>query len=527
MGEEHRTVVIGAGPAGLTAAYELLARGVPVRVFEADEVVGGISRTVERDGWRFDIGGHRFFTKVPRVEEFWHEILPEEDFLLRPRMSRIYYRGALFDYPLSAVNALRNLGVREAALCMASYARARLRPPKDQSHFEGWVSARFGWRLYSMFFKTYTEKVWGMPAHQLQADWAAQRIKNLSLAKAVRNALLPRSNRKDVTSLIEEFQYPKLGPGMMWERCAEEVQRRGGQIDTGTWVTAVHRDPARRRAVAVTVNGAGQRSYPVGHVVSSMPISELVAALRPAAPPEVLAAAAGLRHRDFLTIALVVPAEFSFPDNWIYVHDPAVKVGRIQNFGSWSPHLVKDGRTCLGLEYFVFEDDQTWRTPDPDLIAAGTHELERLGLIRPGAVEAGYVVRMPKAYPVYDERYQHNVAVIRDWLAREVPNVHPVGRNGMHRYNNQDHSMLTAMLTAENIACGTTHDVWSVNVEQDYHEDSGPGDGDGRRGTGRSAPIVPARPGFASTRPADWGRARAGARAAAAHSERPAAAPRA
>ncbi|MER7444015.1 NAD(P)/FAD-dependent oxidoreductase [Micromonospora avicenniae] len=526
MGEEHRTVVIGAGPAGLTAAYELLARGVPVRVFEADEVVGGISRTVERDGWRFDIGGHRFFTKVPRVEEFWHEILPEEDFLLRPRMSRIYYRGALFDYPLSAANALRNLGVREAALCMGSYAWARLCPPKDQSHFEGWVSARFGWRLYSMFFKTYTEKVWGMPAHQLQADWAAQRIKNLSLAKAVRNALLPRRNRTDVTSLIEEFQYPKFGPGMMWERCAEEVQRRGGQIDTGTWVTAVHRDPARRRAVAVTVNGAGQRSYPVGHVVSSMPISELVAALRPAAPPEVLAAAAGLRYRDFLTIALVVPAEFSFPDNWIYVHDPAVKVGRIQNFGSWSPHLVKDGRTCLGLEYFVFEDDETWRTPDADLIATGTRELERLGLVRPGAVEAGYVVRMPKAYPVYDERYQHNVAVIRDWLAREVPNVHPVGRNGMHRYNNQDHSMLTAMLTAENIACGTTHDVWSVNVEQDYHEIAGRGDG--RRGTGRSAPIVPARPQTlpASTGTVDWG-ARARTRAAAAHGEPPAAVPRA
>ncbi|MGN9768769.1 NAD(P)/FAD-dependent oxidoreductase [Micromonospora sp. SD12] len=494
MGEERGTVVIGAGPAGLTAAYELLRRDSPVRVFEADEVVGGISRTVERDGWRFDIGGHRFFTKVARVEEFWHEILPDEDFLLRPRMSRIYYRGALFDYPLSAANALRNLGVREAVLCMGSYARARLRPPKDQSHFEGWVSARFGWRLYSMFFKTYTEKVWGMPADRLQADWAAQRIKNLSLAKAVRNAVLPRRNRKDVTSLIEEFQYPKLGPGMMWERCAEEVSRRGGRVDTGTWVTAVHRDPERRRAVAVTVDGAGgRRTEPATHVVSSMPISELVAALRPAAPPEVLAAAADLRYRDFLTVALVVPAEFSFPDNWIYVHDPAVKVGRIQNFGSWSPHLVKDGRTCLGLEYFVFEDDETWRTPDAELVATATAELERLGLVRPGVVEAGYVVRMPKAYPVYDERYQHNVDVIRDWLAREVPNVHPVGRNGMHRYNNQDHSMLTAMLTAENIACGTRHDVWSVNVEQDYHEESSH-DGDGHRGTGRDAPVVPARP---------------------------------
>ncbi|TDC43077.1 NAD(P)/FAD-dependent oxidoreductase [Micromonospora sp. KC213] len=492
MEERHGTVVIGAGPAGLTAAYELLRHGAAVQVFESDQVVGGISRTVERDGWRFDIGGHRFFTKVPRVEAFWHEVLPDEEFLLRPRMSRIFYRGALYDYPLNAGNALRNLGIREAIRCMGSYARARLRPPRDQSHFEGWVSARFGWRLYSIFFKTYTEKVWGMPADQLQADWAAQRIKNLSLSKAVLNALLPRRNRKDVTSLIEEFQYPKYGPGMMWERCTDEVRRRGGEVTLGTWVTAVHREGGR--AVAVTVDGAGgERRIPADHVISSMPISELVAAIRPAAPPEVLACAADLRYRDFLTVALVVPEEFSFPDNWIYVHDPAVQVGRIQNFGSWSPYLVKDGRTCLGLEYFVFEDDATWRTPDDNLVALATAELEKLGLVRPGCVEAGYVVRMPKAYPVYDERYQRNVDTIRDWLARELPNVHPVGRNGMHRYNNQDHSMMTAMLTAENIVHGAGHDVWSVNVEQDYHERSD-GDRNDRRGTGRDAPVVPSRP---------------------------------
>ena len=493
MREERGTVIIGAGPAGLTAAYELLRGGATVRVYEADDVVGGISRTVERDGWRFDIGGHRFFTKVSRVESFWHEILADEDFLRRPRMSRIYYRRALYDYPLNATNALRNLGIGESMRCMGSYVKARIRPPKDQSHFEGWVSARFGWRLYSIFFKTYTEKVWGIPADQIQADWAAQRIKNLSLSRAVTDALLPRRNRRDVTSLIEEFQYPKYGPGMMWERCAERVRKLGGQVTTGARVTAVHRDPQTKRAVAVSVDGTGGvRTDPADHVICSMPISELVTALRPAPPPEVLAAARGLRYRDFLTVALVVPSEYSFPDNWIYVHDPAAKVGRIQNFGSWSPHLVKDGRTCLGLEYFVFENDEMWRTPDPDLIAKATAELERLGLIRPGSVEAGYVVRMPKAYPVYDERYQHNVDVIRDWLTREVPNVHPVGRNGMHRYNNQDHSMLTAMLTVENIACGTAHDVWSVNVEQDYHEEAASGGG-GRQGTGRDAPVVPAR----------------------------------
>ncbi|NES16195.1 MULTISPECIES: NAD(P)/FAD-dependent oxidoreductase [Micromonospora] len=490
MDGDNGTVVIGAGPAGLTAAYELLRHGEAVRVYEADDVVGGISRTVQRDGWRFDIGGHRFFTKVSRVEDFWHEILPDEDFLLRPRMSRIYYRGALYDYPLNAGNALRNLGLLEALRCVGSYGRARLRPPKDQSHFEGWVSARFGWRLYSIFFKTYTEKVWGMPADQLQADWAAQRIKNLSLSTAVLGALLPRRNRKDVTSLIEEFQYPRHGPGMMWERCAEEVEKRGGTVRTGTRVSAVHRDPAARRATGVTVlDEAGERTEPADHVISSMPISALVRALRPPAPAEVRAAADDLRYRDFLTVALVVPEEFSFPDNWIYVHDPAAKVGRIQNFGSWSPYLVKGGRTCLGLEYFVFENDEMWRTPDADLVAFATAELERLGLVRPGCVETGYVVRMPKAYPVYDERYQRNVDVIRDWLAREVPNVHPVGRNGMHRYNNQDHSMLTAMLAAENIAHGADHDVWTVNVEQDYHESRHPS----RHGTGRDAPIMPAR----------------------------------
>ncbi|WP_083672724.1 NAD(P)/FAD-dependent oxidoreductase [Micromonospora sp. CB01531] len=493
MGDNNGTVIIGAGPAGLTAAYELLRHGEPVRVFEADDIVGGISRTVERDGWRFDIGGHRFFTKVARVDAFWHEILPDEDFLLRPRMSRIYYRGALFDYPLNAGNALRNLGIAEAVRCVGSYAWTRLRPPKDQSHFEGWVSARFGWRLYSIFFKTYTEKVWGMPADQLQADWAAQRIKNLSLAKALRNALLPGHRRTDVTSLIEEFQYPKFGPGMMWERCAEEVEKRGGSVATRVRVTAVHRDPAAQRATGVTVADAdGERTERADHVVCSMPISALVHAMRPEAPAEVRAAADDLCYRDFLTVALVVPAEFSFPDNWIYVHDPAVRVGRIQNFGSWSPYLVKDGRTCLGLEYFVFEDDEMWRTPDEELVVLATAELEWLGLVRPECVEAGHVVRMPKAYPVYDERYQGNLDVIRDWLAREVPNVHPVGRNGMHRYNNQDHSMLTAMLTAENIARGTRHDVWTVNVEQEYHEQRS--SGDGRHGTGRDAPIVPARP---------------------------------
>ncbi|NUR48833.1 MAG: NAD(P)/FAD-dependent oxidoreductase, partial [Hamadaea sp.] len=467
--DDSSIVVIGGGPAGLTAAYQLTKSARAVTVFEADDVVGGISRTAEREGWRFDIGGHRFFTKVAAVEELWHEILPDGDFLLRPRMSRIYYNGVLFDYPLKAMNALRGLGVVEAVRCVGSYAWAQVRPPKDQSHFEGWVSARFGWRLYSIFFKTYTEKVWGMPATELQADWAAQRIKNLSLAGAVLNALLPKRNRKDITSLIEEFQYPKLGPGMMWERCAELVAKQGGTVALSTAVTALHRDDAGVTAVSVR-DCDGERRVPATDVVSSMPLSALVRAMEPAAPAEVRAAADDLRYRDFLTVALVVPEEFSFPDNWIYIHTPGVQVGRIQNFGSWSPYLVQDGRTCLGLEYFVNVGDQLWDAADADLVALATAELEKLGLVRPGAVEQGYVVRMPKAYPVYDERYQRNVDTIRQWLAEAVPNVHPVGRNGMHRYNNQDHSMLTAMLSAENILTGAGHDIWAVNVEEEYHE---------------------------------------------------------
>ncbi|MEU4567121.1 NAD(P)/FAD-dependent oxidoreductase [Micromonospora sp. NPDC023956] len=493
MATPPHTVVIGAGPAGLTAAYELTRRNAPVEVFEADDVVGGISRTVERDGWRFDIGGHRFFTKVARVEEFWHEVLPDSDFLLRPRMSRIHYRGRLFDYPLRAGNALGNLGVVEAVRCVGSYVWTRVRPPKDQNHFEGWVSARFGTRLYRMFFKTYTEKVWGMPATELQADWAAQRIRNLSLAGAVRNALLPRRNQKDITSLIEEFQYPKYGPGMMWERCAELVAKAGGTVTLNSWARTVHRSDGR--AVAVTVaDPDGQRRIEVDHVVSSMPISDLVRAMDPPAPEPVRAAADALRHRDFLTVALVVPAAAGFPDNWIYVHTPGVRVGRIQNFGSWSPYLVQDGSTCLGLEYFVNEGDDLWTSTDEDLVAFGTAELERLGLVPPGAVRTGYVVRMPKAYPIYDEGYEQAVDTIRRWLAEAVPNVHPVGRNGMHRYNNQDHSMLTAMLTAENILDDAGHDIWAVNVEEEYHEEGAAGSPDtGRHGTGRAAPVFPRR----------------------------------
>ncbi|MFI6506664.1 NAD(P)/FAD-dependent oxidoreductase [Streptosporangium sp. NPDC050855] len=507
------TVVVGAGPAGLTAAYELARRGRPCEVFEADLVVGGISRTEERDGWRFDIGGHRFFTKVPRVREFWHELLDERDFPLRPRMSRIHYRGRFYDYPLKASNALANLGLVESVRCVGSYLRARIRPPADQSTFEGWVTARFGRRLYGIFFKTYTEKVWGVPAASIQSDWAAQRIRDLSLGRAVADALTPGRRRKEITSLIEEFHYPRLGPGMMWEACADRLREQGCAVHLGARVERIRRH-GDRLAVTVRSEGPAARDGSPGphasrgsgdvvrevhcdDLISSMPLGALIRAFGPDVPDVVSEAAAGLRYRDFLTVALVVPERFSFPDNWIYIHSPEVRLGRVQNYGSWSADLVRAGRTCLGLEYFVTEGDDLWRMPDDDLVAFGTRELERLGLVASGAVERGYVVRMPKAYPVYDAGHAHNVEVLRKYLDVEWPRVHPVGRNGMHRYNNQDHSMLTAMLTVENIAERARHDVWKVNVDADYHEEStARGPRGPRGGTGRDAPVpreIPAR----------------------------------
>ena len=465
-------VVVGAGPAGLTAAYQLGKAGRHAVVFEADDVVGGISRTARAGDWRFDIGGHRFFTKVAPVRDLWHEILPDEDFLLRPRMSRIYYGGKFYDYPLRAFNALRNLGLVEALRCVLSYLWVRLRPPRDQSTFEGYVAARFGWRLYRIFFKTYTQKVWGVPPDQIQADWAAQRIKNLDLSRAIINSLLPRRNQKDITSLIEEFEYPRHGPGMMWERCHELVEGQGGTVVFNHVVTRVeHRDG---RAIAVQAEGPDKMLHlECDSVISTMPLPRLVQAMDPAPPVEVLTAAESLTFRDFLTVALVVPESSGFPDNWIYIHSPDVEVGRVQNFRSWSSQMVPvEGKTCLGLEYFVTEGDDLWSASDEELVELGQVELERLGLVEPGVVEQGFVVRMPKAYPMYDAAYQANVDILRRWLSVHAANVYPVGRNGMHRYNNQDHSMYTAMLTVENIVAGTAHDVWDVNVEAEYHEEA-------------------------------------------------------
>ena len=464
-------VIIGAGPAGLTAAYQFAKHGVDSVVLESTSELGGLSQTVLRDGWRFDIGGHRFFTKVTAVRDLWHEILGDEDFLVRPRMSRIHYDGKFYDYPLNIRNALSNLGPVEAVCCGFSYAWARLRPPADRSNFEGYMAAQFGYRLYRKFFKTYTEKVWGVPATEIQADWAAQRIKNLNLLRAVTNALRPRRSSTELTSLIERFEYPRHGPGMMWERCAQAVEDRGARVLREHRVQAIRHEGGRAMSV-VSLTPNGSVEFRCTSIISSMPLPSLVESMTPSPPADVLRSAKSLTFRDFLTVALAVPASEAFDDNWIYIHSPDVRVGRVQNFRSWSPHMVPDDdMTCLGLEYFVFEGDDLWNADDDELVDLATRELEQLGLVSAGVVRAGWVVRMPKAYPMYSSDYQHHVAVLRDWLAQNAANVYPVGRNGMHRYNNQDHSMFTAMLSVENIVLGTSHDVWAVNVEAEYHEE--------------------------------------------------------
>jgi len=469
--------IIGAGPAGLTAAYLLSKKGYSVSVIEKDAVyVGGISRTVEVDGFRFDIGGHRFFSKSKEVVDLWNEILPD-DFIVRPRMSRIYYEGKFYSYPLRAFEALGNLGLWRSTLCMASFARAKLFPNRDVRSFQDWTVNAFGHKLFSIFFKTYTEKVWGMPCDEMSADWAAQRIKGLSLWGAVTDGLKrslglnKRPNDGMATkTLLESFRYPRLGPGMMWEAARDFVLARGNSVLMAHSLGQLSQDQASGRW-RMTANGPdGEVAITAGHVISSAPMRELAGRIQP--QPATLGQAMDLKYRDFLTVALMVKGKDIFPDNWIYIHDPKVQVGRIQNFRSWSPEMVPDpDLACVGLEYFCFEGDGLWSSSDADLIELAKKEMATLGLCNPDDVVGGAVVRQEKAYPVYDDGYADNVLAMRTELQRLYPTLHLVGRNGMHRYNNQDHAMMTAMLTVRNIEAGEQlYDIWAVNEDAEYHE---------------------------------------------------------
>ena len=470
--------IIGAGPAGLTAAYLLTKRGKSVAVIEKDSVyVGGISRTVEHEGYRFDIGGHRFFSKSAQVVDMWNEILGEEDFIQRPRMSRIYYEGKFYSYPLRAFEALSNLGILRSTACMLSYLRYKLFPIAPVKSFEDWTTNQFGKRLYSIFFKTYTEKVWGMPCDEMSADWAAQRIKGLSLWSAVMDGL-KRSlglNKKPndgmaTKTLLETFRYPRLGPGMMWDAARDKVNASGrGHVLMGHALTQLAADG--KGGWRMSAGGPeGEVTIEADHAISSAPMRELARRLHPL--PETTVQANELRYRDFLTVALMVEGEDLFPDNWIYIHDSKVKVGRVQNFRSWSPEMIPDpDMACVGLEYFCFEGDGLWSMADEDLVALATDEMEILDLVDRRKVKGGAVVRQEKAYPVYDEDYAANVDAMRRELEAKHPTLHLVGRNGMHRYNNQDHAMMTAMLTVENIIAGErVYDTWCVNEDAEYHE---------------------------------------------------------
>lgn len=488
--QERSTVIIGAGPAGLTAAYTLAKSGVSSVVLESDSVVGGIARTAEYKGYLFDIGGHRFFTKVKLVDEMWREVLGN-DFLKRPRLSRIHYGNQFYWYPLKLQNVVSNLGILESARCFFSYVWARIRPDLPEVNFEQWVSNRFGKRLYLKFFKSYTEKVWGIPCTEIQAEWAAQRIKGLSFSTAVKHALqsmFATNNQREVKTLIGEFDYPRRGPGMMWERTAELVEQSGSQVLLNHPVTRIDWEPG----VGVTAVYSGEKAYRASHYISSMPIRNLLESLSPAPPKHVLEAARQFQYRDFLTVALVIKQDELFPDNWIYIHDPEVLVGRIQNFKNWSPEMVPDpAMTCLGLEYFCFEGDGLWTMKDEELIQLGREEVDRLGLAKKQDVVDGVVVRMPKAYPVYDSNYKSALTVLREFLP-ELPNLQLVGRNGMHHYNNQDHSMLTAVLAARNVL-GATYDLWKVNAEDEYHESGAEITEEDLKALQTSQPMVPER----------------------------------
>ncbi len=464
---QRPVVVLGGGPAGLTAGYLLAKAGKPVVILEATDMLGGIARTEVRNGYRFDLGGHRFFTKAKEVDDLWHEIMKEE-FLKRPRQSRIYWNDKFLEYPLEGMDVIRKLGFYELTLCLLSYLWAQIKPKGREDTFEAWVSNRFGKRLYTHFFKTYTEKLWGVPTDEIRAEWAAQRIKGLSFFSAAKAAFFGNKGDK-IKSLISEFNYPRFGPGQMWEEMASDIRSHGGEIRMNAAVTKLVTDGEGK----VTRVIAGGQTLTPSYVISSLPLRATVGMADPDAPAEVRDAARGLRYREFLTVLLVIDGDDLFPDNWIYIHQPGVQVLRIQNFKSWSPWMVPEGSdsSSIGMEYFCFEGDQLWNMEDDKLVEMAGQEIEKLKLAKAANVKFGFVARVYKAYPIYDEKYAERVMTIRRWLESDMKNLAQVGRNGLHRYNNSDHSMLTAMRAVDNILIGTNHDIWAVNVESVYHEE--------------------------------------------------------
>ncbi len=480
---DKKVIIIGAGPAGLTAGYLLSKQGIAVEILEADEeYLGGISKTFKYKGFLFDIGGHRFFSKSQEINDLWDELLPD-DIIECPRFTRIYYKNKFYAYPIKPLDAFFKLGPIESFLCVLSYFKAKLFPTKNPKTFEDWITNNFGHRLFSIFFKTYTEKVWGMSCQEISADWAAQRIKGLSLGTTILNAIFPKKKPKNsqdiIKTLIDRYKYPRKGPGMMWDAAGKKIQDMGGKIHMGCLASQLDYDSEKNIWTVTYKNkNGGEHSLKGSHVISSAPLREMIHSIRP--PLESVSAADQLKYRDFLIVSLIIKEKETLPDNWIYIHDPSVKVGRIQNFKAWSPELVPDPSfSCYGMEYFCFEGDELWASKDSDLLELAKQEIEKLGIAKKSDVLDGCVVRQPKAYPVYDDVYQNHVRVIRKDLEKNCPNFYVVGRNGMHKYNNQDHAMMTAMLTVENILAddNNLYDVWKVNQDASYHEEGAHDDG--------------------------------------------------
>lgn len=522
---QQTAIIIGAGPAGLTAAYELLTRtGIRPIILEQSNEIGGLSRTVVYKGNRMDIGGHRFFSKSDRVMDWWLKILPvdpneegevslqyrqqqaslkinkspnigedpERVMLVRPRRSRIYFLKKFFPYPLSlSLQTLQKLGAFRTLRIMTSYLWVKIFPRKQVVTLEDFFINRFGKELYLTFFKSYTEKVWGVPCTQLSAAWGAQRIKDLSVRQAIRHmvkqAIQPNGKKGDIgqkgtsTSLIEQFLYPKLGPGQLWETVAEQIVAMGGEIIYGAEVTGLQANSNKIESVQAVIGRNGQKqTFSGNYFFSTMPLREMVAGISGiAVPPDVAAVAGGLQYRDFITVGLLVN-RFSenalkqgpLNDNWIYIQDSAVQLGRLQIFNNWSPAMVADkNKQWLGLEYFCNTTDALWQTPDDELLKMAAAELEKIGLILPVEVTDGTVIRQEKTYPSYTGSF-NQFSILKNYLV-QLENLYPIGRNGMHRYNNSDHSMLTAMVAVDLIIAGDLRKetIWEVNTEEEYHEE--------------------------------------------------------
>jgi len=510
-------VIVGAGPAGLTAAYELLERtGAAPVILEESDALGGLARTVHHNGNRIDIGGHRFFSKSDRVMRWWFRMLPpetagadafpigyrgesreirtpgvtdpsttDEVLLVRSRKSRIYHLRKLFDYPLRlSARTLANLGALRTLRIGLSYVRARLLPIRDERNLEQFFVNRFGRELYRTFFRSYTEKVWGVPCTRISAAWGAQRVKGLSIRKALVHALARPFRRRDIaqkgleTSLIERFLYPKYGPGQMWEVCARKVEAQGGRILRRRRVERLLRDGDRITAIVARNLETGAEETHVGDLFfSTMPVKDLVRGIE-GAPAAVREVAEGLVYRDFITVGLLVERlgirerdGTAVRDNWIYIQEPDVRVGRLQIFNNWSPWLVRDpSKIWIGLEYFCDEGDDLWRLPDDAMAGLAVEELLRIGILESPRTLDRTVIRVPKTYPAYLGTYER-FGEVRAWADR-FENLFLVGRNGMHRYNNQDHSMLAAMTAVDNLVAGRRDrsNIWDVNTEQEYHE---------------------------------------------------------